>query len=313
MSSETMFRSLEIWPRKSITFWWSISRTSEMSIRTSKPWGLTSEPRFRGRKPWFWRKHVVWPRKPRFGAVSSPKPCFGAQNRSKPNFLPKKWGFPSNCPIFSPLLKSWGFFLQISMFFWSSPLLPIVFWAQNRSETRFFGPQIYPKILVNLTSKKWGFLDPETAFWTPKPRFGPRKTEKNVFFCSLFWYQIYPKILMISCSKKRVFLMKKRENAKKHVFSWLFCSLFELQNLKYFRVNLMSKKRAKKVPKKVKKTRFFVFFPNNKCSKSDIFVRVFFQHRFPNIFPYFWPQKNTLFFAFFAFANSICSDFPCNF
>lgn len=157
-----------------------------------------------------------------------------------------------------------------------------------------------------LTSKKWGFLTPETAFWTSKSRFGPQKSEKNAFFCSLFWVQICSKISMISCSKKRVFLMKKRENAKKHVFSWLFCSLFEHRKHRNFPLLFDPKKTSKKSAQKSEKNAFFCVFSNNKCSKSDIFVRVFFQHRFPNIFPYFWPQKSTLFFAFFAFANTIC-------
>lgn len=254
----------------------SIPRSKTMVLTKTR--GLTSETSFR--------------------SCFEPKTLFWSSKPLQTQLFAKKVRFPSNCPIFSPLLKSWGFFLQISMFFWSSPLLPIVFWAQNRSETRFFGPQIYPKILVNLTSKKWGFLDPETAFWTPKPCFGPRKTEKNVFFCSLFWYQIYPKILMISCSKKRVFLMKKRENAKKHVFSWLFCSLFELQNLKYFRVNLMSKKRAKKVPKKVKKTRFFVFFPTINAKKVIFSWGCFDNTVFP-IFSLTFDLKKTHFFSRF--------------
>ena len=74
MSSETMFRSLEIWPRKSITFLmvhFENLRNIDSDVQTMRFDLGTSIPRS---KPWFWRKHVVWPRKPRFGAVLSSKP-----------------------------------------------------------------------------------------------------------------------------------------------------------------------------------------------------------------------------------------------
>lgn len=143
------------------------------------------------------------------------------------------------------------------MFFWSSPLLPIVFRAQNRSETMLFWTLKVRENIWEIDLKKvrfFGCQNAEFAFWHLK------KHKKTRFFAHFFESKFELKFRWFRAQKNAFFWWKNAKTQKNTFFRDFFAHFLSTEISNIFPYFWTQKNEQKKCPKKWKKRVFLCFF-----------------------------------------------------